>query len=135
MELKPLDLSPGCLLSYYREIRDMSREELSAATGIAVGEILNYECRKQELYYEQAKRLADALNIDVSLLLDEYTRFTGPGYGKRIKEIRAKSGLSQSGFAQLMGLRRGNVSIWEIECHRPSRKNYGLLMAVAGGKP
>ena len=135
LALNPLDESQAYLLSYYREIRDMSREDLSAATGIPAGEIQNYECKKQELYYEQAKCFADVLNIDVSLLLDEYTMFTAPGYGKRIREIRAKTGLPQAGFAELIGSRRHTVSIWEIEYHRPSRKNYAALMAVAGGTP
>ena len=50
------------------------------------------------------------------------------------REVRAKTGLPQSGFAERIGSHRTNVSIWEIENHRPSRKSYGALMAVVGGK-
>ena len=45
LTLNPLDESPAYLLSYYREIRDMSREDLSAATGIPAGEIQNAKNR------------------------------------------------------------------------------------------
>ena len=63
----------------------------------------------------------DALNIDVDLLLDDYTRFTSPGFGDKIKSIRQQMGLSQSRFATELGVTRTTVSVWEIEYHRPSR--------------
>ena len=36
-------------------------------TGITVGLIQNYESKRSELYYENARLFADALNIDVRL--------------------------------------------------------------------
>lgn len=66
-------------LTYYRQIRGFSKEELGALIGVPMGEIVNYEKRSQEIYYEQAEKLAEALNIDVELLLDDYTRFVSPG--------------------------------------------------------
>ena len=81
-------------LAYYRQIRGFSKEELGAMIDVPMGEIVNYEKRSQEIYYEQAEKLAKALNIDVELLLDDYTRFVAPGFGQRIKEIRASLGLS-----------------------------------------
>ena len=90
-------------------------------TGIKVGVIQNYESKRSELYYENARLFADVLNIDVDLLLDDYTRFTSPGFGDKIKSIRHQMGLSQSRFATVIGVTRSTVSIWEIEYHRPSR--------------
>lgn len=64
---------------------------------------------------------AKALKIDIELLLDEYTRFTAPGFGAKIKAYRNSLGVSQTEFAKRLGVNRGTVAIWEIEYHRPSR--------------
>ena len=109
------------VLQHYREIKGISRNDLGNMTGITVGLIQNYESKRSELYYENARLFADALNIDVDLLLDDYTRFTSPGFGDKIKSIRHQMGLSQSRFATELGVTRSTVSIWEIEYHRPSR--------------
>lgn len=54
--------------------------------------------------------------------------FVAPGFGGRIKEIRAPLGISQQKYADLLGVGRCVVSVWEIEQHRPSRKNYLKIM-------
>ena len=110
-----------------------SKEELGALIGVLMGEIVNYEKRFQEIYYEQAEKLAEALNIDVELLLDDYTRFVSPGFGQRIKEIRASLGFTQQKYAELLGVGRCLISIWEIELHRPSRKNYLKILESKAG--
>ena len=79
-------------------------------TGVTVGVIQNYESKRSELYYENAHVFADALNIDVDLLLDDYTRFTSPGFGDKIKSIRQQMGLSQSRFATELGVTRTSIS-------------------------
>lgn len=89
---------------------------------------MNYEKQFNPIYYDMAEKLAGVLNIDADLLLDDYTRFTRPGFGKMIKEIRVILGVSQAKFSELMGVTRSTVSIWEIELHRPSRKCYEKLM-------
>ena len=86
----------------------------------------------QEAFVAELERIARGKNDWED---EGASSFTAPGYGKRIKEIRTKTGLPQEGFAELIGSRRHTVSIWEIEYHRPSRKNYAALMAVAGGTP
>ena len=129
-KLEGWDETPASRLSYYRELRDMSRSRLSEMTGVAVGELQNYESGKQDIYYSVAVKLSEALRINVSLLLDDYAAFLAPGYGKKIKAIREKTGLSQKAFAERLGINRGTVAIWEIEHHHPSRKNYEILRKV-----
>ena len=124
------DETPASRLCYYRELRDMSRDRLSELTGVAVGELQNYEAGKQDIYYAVAEKLSEALDIDISLLLDDYTAFLSPGYGNRIKAIRETTGLSQKAFAERLGINRGTVAIWEIEHHHPSCKNYEILRKV-----
>lgn len=120
-------------LTYYRQVRGFSKEELGALIGVPMGEIVNYEKRSQEIYYEQAEKLAEALNIDVELLLDDHTRFVSPGFGQRIKEIRASLGFTQQKYAELLGVGRCLISIWEIELYRPSRKNYLKILESKAG--
>ena len=121
INLKELFRNYYHVLQHYREIKGISRSDLGKMTGIKVGVIQNYESKRSELYYENARLFADVLNIDVDLLLDDYTRFTSPGFGDKIKSIRHQMGLSQSRFATVLGVTRSTVSIWEIEYHRPSR--------------
>lgn len=108
----------------------MSRSRLSELSGVAIGEIQNYEAGKQEIYYSVAEKLSAVLSIDISLLLDDYTAFMSPGYGERIKTIHKQTGLSQKAFAEKLGINRGTVAIWEIEYHHPSRKHYEMLRKI-----
>ncbi|WP_316630198.1 helix-turn-helix domain-containing protein [uncultured Ruminococcus sp.] len=111
----------------------MTREQLSAATRIPVGKIQDYECNNMALYYESASVIADALNIKSSLLLDEYTEFCKPGYGKRIRTIRIQSGLTQEQFSERLGFTRSNESTWEDELNnrRPNRESYRQIQKMA----
>ena len=111
----------------------MTREQLSAATGIPVGKIQDYECNNIALHYESASIIAYALNIKSSLLLDEYTEFCKPGYGKRIRTIRIQSNLTQEQFSERLGFTRSNESTWEDELNnrRPSRESYRQIKKMA----
>ena len=89
------------------------------------------------LHYESASIIAHALNIKSSFLLDEYTEFCKPGYGKRIRTIRIQSGLTQEQFSERLGFTRSNESTWEDELNnrRPSRESYRKIkrMAIEAG--
>lgn len=124
------DAPPCKQLRHYRQSNNLSVDDLGAKMGITGTEIHNFETQFVEMTAEQAKRLANILHIDADLLLDDYIRFTDSGYGKRIKEIRAGMGMSQSAFAKHLGVARCTVSIWEIEYenHRPSRQLYEKMM-------
>lgn len=79
--------------------------------GVSAGEIVNYEKQFQEIYDDQAQKLAQALDMDSDLLLDDYTKFVSLGYGQRIKALRNEMGLSQKKFSELLGVNRSTVSI------------------------
>ena len=95
--------------------------------------IMGYESRILNLHYDHAKVIANALNIDCSLLMDEYTNFCKPGYGKRIKTIRSQYGISQQEFADMIGCLRSTESIWEDEINHnhPNRENYQKIKDLA----
>ena len=121
------------MLQHYREAHGMTREQLSAATGIAAGKIQDYESNVMALHYESAKRIANALKIDCALLLDEYTEFCKPGYGKRIRTIRIQAGATQQEFADMIGCLRSSESVWEDELYdrRPNHESYQQIKKIA----
>ena len=82
------DASPGEKLWYYRELREMTREELGEKIGLKAGGVQNLEGQNNAIHYKNALKIGEILNIDPETLLDEYTRFCGPGCGERVKQIR-----------------------------------------------
>ncbi len=127
---------PADKLRYHRERKGLSQKQLGAMLGNSKWYINNFEKRFNPIYYEDAVRFAEILEIDPEELLDEYTRFCKPGYGNRIKRIRAEYGVSQKAFAELVGVNRSTVSIWEAEIKNshPNRDTYGKLMVMAAEK-
>ena len=120
--------SPGEKLRYYRQIKQISQEEISRILGYKnIWYITNLEKGFNPIYYEDAVKLAGVLDIDPDDLLTEYTRFCRPGYGERIKRIRYEYRMSQAEFANLVETRRDNLSIWESE-HQNIHPEYGRFL-------
>ena len=120
--------SPGEKLRYYRQIKQISQEEISRILGCKnIWYITNLEKGFNPIYYEDAVKLAGVLDIDPDDLLTEYTRFCRPGYGERIKRIRYEYRMSQAEFANLVETRRDNLSIWESE-HQNIHPEYGRFL-------
>ena len=136
MVAKPDGATPGELLRYYRERNGVSKTELGERLGTTDFGVVNLEKGFNPIHYKDAVAAGKLLNIDPEELLDEYTRFCKPGYGKRIKKIRAAFEVSQAAFAELVGVSRSTVSIWEAEIndHHPSREIYRKLMGMAADK-
>ena len=127
---------PADKLRYYRESKGMSQQQLGEIFGKSSWYINNFEKRFNAIYYEDAVRFAEILDIEPEELLDEYTRFCKPGYGKRICSIRDAYELSQVKFAELVGTSRSTVSIWEAEInnHHPNQEKYERLKELAEQK-
>ncbi len=120
--------SPGEKLRYYRQIKQISQEEISRILGCKnIWYITNLEKGFNPIFYEDAVKLAGVLDIDPDDLLTEYTRFCRPGYGERIKRIRYEYRMSQAEFANLVETRRDNLSIWESE-HQNIHPEYGRFL-------
>jgi transcriptional regulator with XRE-family HTH domain len=131
---KPSDeAEPGDILRFYREQQGISQEELGKVVGITNWGIVNIEKGFNPIYYKDAVAFGKTLGIDPDVLLNEYTRFCKPGYGKRIKTIRNLYGVSQYDFAEMLGADRSTVSVWEaeVEEHHPNPENYLRLTELA----
>jgi transcriptional regulator with XRE-family HTH domain len=130
------EASPGEKLHYYRELRQMTIQEIASALDITRNGVLNYEKGFNPIYYPEAVRIAQILRVEPEALLDDYTTFCRPGYGKRIRAIRRLYNLSQARFAKMNGWSRTTVSVWEAEIrnHHPSREAYHHLLRLAEAK-
>lgn len=133
---KPENASPGAILQYYREKNGISKSELADILGMTEYGVVNLEKGFNPIHYKNAVLIGKALNIDHEELMDEYTRFCLPGFGKKIKAIRAAYGVSQKDFAPIVGVDRSTVSIWEAEIneHHPSREAYNIIKEMAKEK-
>jgi transcriptional regulator with XRE-family HTH domain len=125
--------TPQEKLRYYRMVSGLSYEELGSRLGMTSFGIINLESGFNDIQYEDAHKLGEALSVDPKEFLDEYSNFCGPGYGKRIASIRHAMGLTQEQLADKMGVLRSTVSIWESEFdnHHPAREMYELLKQYA----
>ena len=63
-----------------------------------------YENGKYPIPYDVAVKLADVLEIEVSLLYDDFSRFLAMPYTEALKSVRTSLGLSQKAFAEQIGL-------------------------------
>ncbi len=126
--------SPGVKLRYYRELRDLSLDELGKMIGFTRFGIQNFEKGFNPIYYEDAVLLGNALDVNPEVFLDEYTSFCKPGYGQRIKQIREAYKQSQKEFAIMLGTDRSSLAVWECEFkHRhPKLEMYRKLRRLAG---
>ena len=109
---------------------------IAAILGMTEYGVVNLEKGFNPIHYKNAVLIGKALNIDPEELMDEYTRFCLPGFGKKIKAIRAAFGVSQKDFAPIVGVDRSTVSIWEAEIdeHHPSREAYNIIKEMAKEK-
>lgn len=114
----------------------LSQEQLGTRIGMTSHGILNYEKGLNPIYYEEAVKLGEILNVAPEKLLDDYSRFCMPGYGNWIRSIRKLYGLSQVQFAKMTGWNRATISIWEKEIggHHPNKEAYRRLLRLAEEK-
>ena len=106
---------PGRKLEFIREQNGISRKDLADKLGMTTGALFNLENGFNPIQYKHAKAIGEFFNIDYKSLMDEYTSFCKPGYGKRIQLIRLMAGYTQEEFAELVGTERCTVAVWECE--------------------
>ena len=130
------DALPGEKIRYYREKKGVSKEELADFLGITVYGLINLEKGFNPVYYKDAVLIGKYLEVEPEAFMDEYAVFCKQGYGKKIKAIRNAFGVSQNDFADMVGVDRSTVSIWEAELNErhPNRKLYIVLKSMAEEK-
>ena len=80
--------------------------------------------------YDVAVKLADVLEIDASLLYDDFSRFLAVPYTEVLKSVRTALELSQKAFAEQVGIVPSYYYKIEEGNRRPSRKIYQKICAT-----
>lgn len=92
--------------------------------------VVMYENGKHPIPYNVAIKLADVLEIEASLLYDDFSRFLSVPYTEALKSVRTALGLSQKAFAERIGLAPSYYYKIEEGNRRPSRKVYQKIYAA-----
>ncbi len=123
-ERKPKTNLPSDNLKYYRQRKQMTTRQLTEKLDIVPATVVMYENGKHPIPYDVAVKLADVLEIEASLLYDDFSRFLAVPYTEVLKSVRTALGLSQKAFAEQMGLVLSYYYKLEEGSRRPSRKVY-----------
>lgn len=102
----------------------MTTRQLTEKLDIVPATVVMYENGKHPIPYDVAVKLADVLEIEASLLYDDFSRFLAVPYTEVLKSVRTALGLSQKAFAEQMGLVLSYYYKLEEGSRRPSRKVY-----------
>ena len=98
-EEKPKTNLPGDNLRYYRQRKQMTTRHIAEKLDIVPATVMMYENGKHPTPYDVAVKLADILEIEASLLYDDFSRFLAVPYTEVLKSVRTALGLSQKAFA------------------------------------
>ena len=82
----------------------MTTRQLAEKLDIVPSTVVMYESGKHPIPYDVAIKLADVLEIEASLLYDDFSRFLAVPYTEALKSVRTALRLSQKAFAERIGL-------------------------------
>ena len=129
-EEKPKTNLPGDNLRYYRQRKQMTTRQIAEKLDIVPATVMMYENGKHPTPYDVAVKLADILEIEASLLYDDFSRFLAVPYTEVLKSVRTALGLSQKAFAEQIEIVPGYYYKLEGGNRRPSRKIYQKIWAM-----
>ena len=78
----------------------MTTRHIAEKLDIVPATVTMYENGKQPIPYDVAVKLADILEIEASLLYDDFSRFLAVPYTEALKCVRTSLGLSQKDFVK-----------------------------------
>ena len=117
-------------LKYYRQRKQMTTRQLAEKLDIVPSIVVMYENGKHPIPYDVAIKLADVLEIEASLLYDDFSRFLSVPYTEALKSVRTALRLSQKAFAERIGIVPSYYYKIEEGNRRPSRKVYQKIYAA-----
>lgn len=120
----------GSTLRYYRIHKGYTTRELANLVGVVPATITLYENDKNPIKYKTAVLLADILEIDRQLLLDDYTTFVDYPCNALLQEVRTKLSINQFQMAQRIGVAPNAYSAWERATRTPRRKEYEKILPL-----
>jgi len=129
-EERPKSNQPREYLRYYRLRNNLTTRQLAERVRIVPATVVMYENGKNSIPYDTAIKLANVLEIEVSLLYDDFSRFLAAPYTEALKNVRTALGLSQRAFAEQMEIVPSYYYKLEERRRSPSRKVYQQICVV-----
>ena len=117
----------GGKIKYYRLLKGLLQKELSDISGIDRTTILRYENNQVIHSLDICNKIAEALDINPTLIYDEYLEFIASDFSSEIKVARKSRKLTQDEFGQTLCVHRKTVVRWENRTDYPTRENYLLI--------
>lgn len=114
----------GDRIKFYRYEKKLRQTELSNLSGVNIGTLKKYENNYKSYDPDKLSAIAKALDIDASVLMDEYLLFLTDGYGEKVKAFRKSKGMTQKAFAVELGTTAKTIQDWEHEYVKISQKTY-----------
>lgn len=127
-EEKPKTNLPGDNLRYYRLRKRLTTRQLAEQIDVVPATILMFEQNKHPIPYDVANELSKALEVDASILYDDFADFLAAPYSEALKSIRLALGMSQKAFAEHIGVIPSYYYKLESGHRRPSRKVYQRMV-------
>lgn len=122
-------------LKELRKEKSISQRDLANALKLSPSTIAMYEVGQREPDNEILNRIADYFNVTTDYLLGRTDEKNKPGgllmsvgFGKRLREMREKKGLTQAELAKIASLGESTISFYESGKREP---NYEVLVALA----
>ncbi len=116
-------------LRWYRYRKGLLQREVADCVGMDYGTYRSYEEIGRDHYpIEYMKKIAQLFEIPLEELLDEYNLFLYHGQGQQLRAMRAARNMTQSEYAQRLGVPLGNLKEWEIEQVRISKSTWQRIM-------
>ncbi len=101
-------------LRWYRYKKALLQREVADIIGIDRTTYIRYEEIGRDYYaIDHMEKLAELYNIPITELLDDFNLFLYHDQGKQIREKRKELGMTQSEYAQMLGVNLGNLKKWE----------------------
>ena len=101
-------------LKWYRIQRGYLQHDVAKTMGVHRTTYSHYEENELDAYpLDKLSKAADLFEIPVTALLDDFHLFLYNGQGKQIKGLRKSMRLTQSQFAEYLGISLGTLKNWE----------------------
>lgn len=124
----PAKQTPAVMLKYYRQQKGLTTRQLAESIGVVPATVLMYERERFPIPYQTAVAIAKILEIDNTLLFDDFAQFMDYPYNDKLREVRKTYGLNQATFAEKAGISLSIYSKWEGGSRQPSRKMFRQLV-------
>ena len=117
-------------LKYYRCKNGMLQKDVAEYLEIDRSTYIRYETKGHEYYpCEHLERLAELYGVEITELANEYNLFVYE-QAEQVKAKRLERGLTQRGFADLIGVDYTKVRKWEKNRARISKKDWEKLCGI-----